>query len=106
VITIGSNHIRNPVAPYRSYPAAKGTLLVFTRTAAKELGPLGVTVNMISGGLLRTVDASAASPEKVFEIIAGQTLLGRVTTPEELADATLFFARPWARAVKGVEPYR
>jgi len=101
VITIGSNLVQNPVVPYHDYTAAKGALLAFTRTAAKELGPLGVTVNMISGGLLRTTDASAATPEAVFEIIAGQTPLGRVTTPEELADATLFFAAPWARAVTG-----
>ena len=101
VITTGTNLFQNPVVPYHDYTAAKGALLSFTRTAAKELGPLGVTVNMVSGGLLRTTDASAATPEAVFDIIAGQTPLGRVTTPEEMADAVLFFASPWARAVTG-----
>jgi 3-oxoacyl-[acyl-carrier protein] reductase len=101
VITIGTNLMQNPVVPYHDYTAAKGALLAFTRTAAKELGPLGVTVNMISGGLLRTTDASAATPEAVFDIIAAQTPLGRVTTPEDMADAVLFFASPWARAVTG-----
>ena len=72
-----------------------------TRTAAKELGPMGVNVNMVSGGLLRTTDASRATPEAVFDIVAAQTPLGRVTTPEDLADAVLFFASPWARAVTG-----
>lgn len=101
IITIGSNLVQNPVVPYHDYTAAKAALLAFTRTAAKELGPFGVTVNMVSGGLLRTTDASAATPEAVFEIIAGQTSVGRVTTPEELADATLFFASPWSRAITG-----
>lgn len=101
VITIGTNLFQNPVVPYHDYTAAKGALLAYTRTAAKELGPLGVTVNMVSGGLLRTTDASAATPEAVFDIIASQTPLGRVTTPEEMADAVLFFASPWARAVTG-----
>lgn len=101
IITIGSNLVQNPVVPYHDYTAAKAALLAFTRTAAKELGPLGVTVNMVSGGLLRTTDASAATPEAVFDIIAAQTPLGRVTTPEELADAVLFFASPWSRAVTG-----
>jgi len=101
VITIGTNLMQNPVVPYHDYTAAKGALLALTRTAAKELGPSGITVNMVSGGLLRTTDASAATPEAVFEIIAAQTPLGRVTTPEDLADAVLFFASPWARAVTG-----
>jgi len=101
VVTIGTNLLQNPVVPYHDYTAAKGALLAFTRTAAKELGPLGVTVNMVSGGLLRTTDASAATPDAVFDIVAGQTPLGRATTPEELADAVLFFASPWARSVTG-----
>ena len=101
VITIGTNLVQNPVVPYHDYTAAKAALMAFTRTAAKELGPMGVTVNMVAGGLLRTTDASAATPDAVFDIIAGQTPLGRVTTPEELADAALFFASPWARAVTG-----
>lgn len=101
VVTIGTNLFQNPVVPYHDYTAAKGALLALTRTAAKELGPLGVTVNMVSGGLLRTTDASRATPEAVFDIVAAQTPLGRVTTPDDLADAVLFFASPWSRAVTG-----
>jgi 3-oxoacyl-[acyl-carrier protein] reductase len=101
IITIGTNLLQNPVVPYHDYTAAKGALLAMTRTAAKELGPMGVNVNMVSGGLLRTTDASRATPEAVFDIVAAQTPLGRVTTPEDLADAVLFFASPWARAVTG-----
>lgn len=101
IVTIGTNLFHNPVVPYHDYTAAKGALMAFTRTAARDLGPLGVTVNMVAGGLLRTTDASAATPDAVFDLIAGQTPLGHVTTPEELADAVLFFASPWARAVTG-----
>ena len=101
VVTIGSNLVQNPVVPYHDYTAAKSALLAFTRTAAAELGPRGITVNMVSGGLLRTTDASAATPDAVFDLIAASTPLRRVTTPEELADTVLFFASPWARAVTG-----
>lgn len=101
VITIGTNLVQNPVVPYHDYTVAKAALLAFTRTAARELGPLGVTVNMDSGGLLRVTDASAATPEAVFDIVAAQTPLGRVTTPDEMADAVLVFAAPWTRAVTG-----
>jgi 3-oxoacyl-[acyl-carrier protein] reductase len=101
IVTIGTNLFQNPVVPYHDYTAAKAALLSLTRTAAAELGPLGITVNMVSGGLLRTTDASSATPEAVFDVIAANTPLRRVTTPEEAADAVLFFASPWARAVTG-----
>ncbi|MEM9734697.1 MAG: 3-oxoacyl-ACP reductase [Pseudomonadota bacterium] len=101
IITVGSNLVQNPVVPYHDYTAAKAGLMALTRTAAAELGPKGITVNMISGGLLRTTDASAATPDAVFDLIASSTPLRSVTTPEEAADAVLFFASPWARAVTG-----
>ncbi|KAK6382181.1 hypothetical protein LTS17_004067 [Exophiala oligosperma] len=103
IINIGSNLFHNPVVPYHDYTAAKGALLGFTRTCAAELGPKGVTVNMVSGGLLETTDASASTPEEVFEQIKAITPLRRVTTPEDLAGAVLFFAGPWADAVTGQE---
>lgn len=101
IITIGSNLVQNPVVPYHDYTSAKAALLALTRTSAAELGPKGITVNMVSGGLLRTTDASAATPEEVFDFIAGSTPLRSVTTPQEAADAVLFFASPWSRAVTG-----
>lgn len=101
VINIGTNLFQNPVVPYHDYTAAKAALLSFTRTLAQDLGEFGITVNMLSGGLLRTTDASAATPEAVFDLIAANTPLRRVTTPAEFADAVLFFASPWARAVTG-----
>lgn len=101
IINIGTNLFQNPVVPYHDYTAAKAALLSLTRTLAHELGPENITVNMISGGLLRTTDASAATPEAVFELIAANTPLRRVITPAEFADAALFFASPWGRAVTG-----
>jgi 3-oxoacyl-[acyl-carrier protein] reductase len=101
IVTIGTNLLQNPVVPYHDYTAAKGALLALTRTLSRELGPKGITVNMVSGGLLRTTDASRATPEAVFDLIAANTPLGRVTTPAEAADAALFFASPWARGVTG-----
>jgi 3-oxoacyl-[acyl-carrier protein] reductase len=101
VINIGTNLFQHPVVPYHDYTAAKAALLSLTRTFAADLGPRGVTVNMVSGGLLHTTDASAATPEPVFEAIAQQTPLRSVTTPAQFADAVLFFASPWSRAITG-----
>ena len=101
VITIGTNLFQNPVVPYHDYTASKGGLLSLTRTAAIDLGPDNITVNMVSGGLLKITDASKATPESVFNYIAGMTPLRKITTTEEFADAVLFFASPWSRAVTG-----
>src|SRR3546814_10864351 len=80
VINVGTNLFQNPVVPYHDYTAAKAALLSMTRTLSHDLGPDGITVNMVSGGLLRTTDASAATPEAVFDLIAASTPLRRVTT--------------------------
>jgi len=101
VINVGTNLFQYPVVPYHDYTAAKAALLSLTRTFSADLGPRGVTVNMVSGGLLRTTDASAATPEAVFDAIAAGTPLLSVTTPAEFADAILFFASPWSRAITG-----
>ena len=100
-ITIGTNLFQNPVVPYHDYTAAKGGLLSITRTAAIDLGQFNITVNMISGGLLRITDASEGTPEEVFEYIKNITPLRKVTTTEDFSDAVLFFASPWSRAITG-----
>ena len=101
IVNIGTNLFQNPVVPYHDYTAAKAALLSLTRTFAADLGPKNITVNMVSGGLLRVTDASAATPEAVFDGIAAGTPLGHVTTPAEFADAALLFLSPLSRAVTG-----
>ena len=100
-ITVGTNLFQNPVVPYHDYTAAKGGLLSITRTAAIDLGRFNITVNMISGGLLKITDASKDTPEEVFDYIKSITPLRRVTTIDDFSDATLFFASPWSRAITG-----
>jgi len=100
-ITVGTNLFQNPVVPYHDYTAAKGGLLSITRTAAIDLGQFNITVNMISGGLLKITDASKGTPEEVFDYIKSITPLRKVTTTDEFSDAVLFFASPWSRAVTG-----
>ena len=101
VINIGTNLVQNPVVPYHDYTIAKAALLGLTRTFAKDLGPLGISVNMISGGLLKTTDASAATPDEVFDIIAQMTPLQKITTLDDFADAVLFFASDQSRSITG-----
>ena len=101
IINIGTNLVQNPVVPYHDYTAAKAALLAFTRTAAHDLGQYGINVNMLSGGLLQSTDASKATPDVVFDLIATSTPLRKVTTPEEFASAIMIFLSPYSRAVTG-----
>ena len=101
IVNIGTNLVQNPVVPYHDYTAAKAALLAFTRTAAHELGEYGINVNMLSGGLLQSTDASKATPDAVFDLIAASTPLRTVTTPDEFAAAVMMFLSPYSRAVTG-----
>ncbi|WP_180170894.1 3-oxoacyl-ACP reductase [Acinetobacter sp. YH12027] len=101
IVNIGTNLVQNPVVPYHDYTAAKAALLAFTRTTAHELGEFGINVNMLSGGLLQSTDASKATPDAVFDLIAASTPLRTVTTPEEFAAAIMMFLSPYSRAVTG-----
>lgn len=58
---------------------------------------------MVSGGLLHTTDASSATHDEVFDLIASGTPLRTVTEPAELADSVLFFASEWSNRA---EPHR
>lgn len=101
IINVGTNLVQNPVVPYHDYTIAKAALLGLTRTFAKDLGVMGITVNMVSGGLLKVTDASAATPDAVFDAIAEMTPLQKVTTTEDFSDAVLFFASDNSRAITG-----
>ena len=101
IVNIGTNLFQNPVVPYHDYTIAKGALLAMTRTFAKDLGQYNITVNMVSGGLLKVTDASAGTPDEVFDFIASVTPLQRVTTVSDFSDAVVFFASGGSRAVTG-----
>ena len=101
IINIGTNLVQNPVVPYHDYTIAKSALLGLTRTFAKDLGAFGITVNMVSGGLLKVTDASSATPDEVFSAIAEMTPLKKVTTVDDFSDAVLFFASSQSRSITG-----
>lgn len=101
IISIGTNLYQNPVVPYHQYTTAKAGLIGFTRNIAAELGQYGITANVISGGLLKTTDASAATTSEVFDIIAQTTPLRQVTTPQDVANMVAYLASDDARGITG-----
>jgi 3-oxoacyl-[acyl-carrier protein] reductase len=82
------------------YTAAKAGLLGLTKSAARYLGKYNITVNSVSPGPIDT-DLSKTLPEEMRLSTARSSALGRVGTPEEVADAILFFASDYSRHVTG-----
>lgn len=103
IVNIGMNLFPYPVVPYRDYSAAQSALLWLTRTAATTLGSDGITVNIVSGGLLSMNNANPAAQKPVFDLVAGFSALRPITSPEGMANAVMFFLSPYSRAVTGQE---
>jgi 3-oxoacyl-[acyl-carrier protein] reductase len=101
IINIGTNLVYNPVVTYYDYTAAKASLVALTRNLAAELGPMGIRVNLVAGGLLETTDASALTPKEVFDSISAGTPLRKTTTVNDFAEACVYFAADASNAVTG-----
>jgi len=101
IINIGTNLFQNPVVPYHEYTSAKAGLLGMTRNIASELGQYGIRANMVSGGLLKTTDASKVTTEEVFDLIANTTPLRKVTTPRDVANMVAYLSSEEAKGVTG-----
>ncbi|WP_103959593.1 SDR family oxidoreductase [Nonomuraea solani] len=83
-----------------NYAAAKAGLIGLARSVARELGPRGVTANVVAPGLVETELIKDMADERRRELI-GRTFLGRPATPEEVASAVLWLAGEDARYVTG-----
>jgi 3-oxoacyl-[acyl-carrier protein] reductase len=92
IVNILTNLITFPVVQYHSYTTAKSAMLGFSRNLAAELGPAGVTVNMVAGGLIMTTAASEPTTPEVQEIVRGSTPLRRLGDPTDMARAVVAFA--------------
>ncbi|MEO0948833.1 MAG: 3-oxoacyl-ACP reductase [Cyanobacteria bacterium J06641_5] len=101
VINISTNLVYNPVVTYYDYTTAKAGLVGLTRNLAAELGQFGIRVNLIAGGLLRTTEASSATTDEVFELVANSTPLRQTISVEEFAQSVLLFASDWSNAITG-----
>jgi NAD(P)-dependent dehydrogenase (short-subunit alcohol dehydrogenase family) len=70
------------------------------RQLSAELGPHGIRfVTLASGGIPESLTADLEGREQIAEMIAGQTLLGRAATLEDVGNAAVFAASDWARTM-------
>jgi 3-oxoacyl-[acyl-carrier protein] reductase len=83
-----------------NYAAAKGGVIAFTKSLARELGPFNIQVNCVAPGLIET-DMVAHMPPEQREAIIKSTALGRMGKPEEAAWAVLFLASSQSDYITG-----
>ncbi len=85
-----------------NYAAAKAGVAGMTRALARELGSRGITVNCVAPGFIAT-DMTDGLPQAQKAALLAQIPLGRLGTPQEIADAVVFVASPAAGYITGSE---
>ncbi len=86
------------------YAAAKGAVIAFTRSLARENGRFGITANVIAPGPIDTpmlAQAVAQGGDRLLAAMTGATLVGRLGTPDEVAAAVAFLAGDAAGFITG-----
>ncbi len=104
IITISSQGSHYALPRYASIGAGKAAMEAMTRYLAAELGPLGITCNAISPGVINTDSVryyAAERYESFLSRIAEATPLGRLVQPDDIAAAVIMLASPYARMITG-----
>ena len=83
-----------------NYAAAKGGVASFTKSLAREVGKIGITVNSVSPGVIDT-DMTRSLPEKTMAELKQSIPMGYVGRPEEVSGTVLFLASEEASYITG-----
>ena len=83
------------------YAASKGGMIGMTRAAARALAPHGIRVNAVAPGLTDTAQPRAGMTEDEIAAASAATPLGRISLPEDIANASVFLASDDARQITG-----
>lgn len=82
------------------YSAAKGGLIAFTKSLARELARYQINVNCVCPGPTDT-PLFASLPERLRDALIRAIPFRRIATPEEIAEAVMFFAGPSSDYITG-----
>ncbi len=102
IVNIASIEGTLPALNHSHYAASKGGLIQYTRSAALELGGVGIRVNSVSPGLLNTPGIDEDWPGGVERYISSSPL-SRLVDPLEVANSVLFLLSPLSSGITGVD---
>lgn len=100
IINISSINGQKGQAGQTNYSAAKAGMIGFTKALAMESAAKGITVNCVAPGYTSTEMVSAINPAVLEKIVAGIPV-GRLGTPEEVAEICAFLASDMASFITG-----
>lgn len=100
IVNLSSISALTGTAGQTNYAASKGGGESFTRSLAREVGPMGIRVNAVAPGLIETEMTAVMKPELVEKIVKSSSL-GRIGQGEEVAEAVLFLASARASFITG-----
>jgi 3-oxoacyl-[acyl-carrier protein] reductase len=83
-----------------NYSASKAGVIALAKTAARELGPKGVTVNVIAPGMVLT-EMTLALAEEFRQKAMDESVLKRLAEPQDIANAVMFLLSDAARMITG-----
>jgi NAD(P)-dependent dehydrogenase (short-subunit alcohol dehydrogenase family) len=102
IVAVGSMSGTNPHANLGAYGPSKAAVIMLVQVLAQEFGRDGIRVNAISPGMVRTgMTASVYADQKIAAERDELVPLGRVATPEDMADVIAFLLGPDAGYVNG-----
>lgn len=84
-----------------AYATSKAAVIGMSLSAAKELGPFGITVNVVAPGSIETDMTAGLKPETRERLEKATPLLHRLGSPEDVAGVVLFLVSDLARHVTG-----
>ena len=100
IVSISSINAQRGKLGQSNYTASKAGIIGLSKTVAREVGQFGITVNVVTPGLIAT-DLVEAAPAEVRTRALGEIVLGRLGAPEDVAALVTFLASDRARHITG-----
>ena len=100
IVLVGSINGARGKFGLSAYAASKAGLTGLAKSAARDAGRFGVTINVVEPGMVRT-SMTESLPEEIRAAALRETLLGAMTEPEDIAAAIAFLSGPGGRRITG-----